>query len=136
VVDLRKRIEETAPESRVSVLEEFLRTEAAQVLGMADASRIDPEFPLNELGLDSLLALELRNRLGAAMGAKQPATLLFNYPTVAALVAHFAPILVPLASDPSPNPGGDDALGAEIAAMSEAQLAALIDGEFEALQKQ
>ena len=136
VVDLRKRIEETAPESRVPVLEEFLRTEAAQVLGMADASRIDPEFPLNELGLDSLLALELRNRLGAAMGAKQPATLLFNYPTVAALVAHFAPILVPLASEPSPNAGGDDALGAEIAAMSEAELAALIDGEFEALQKQ
>jgi hypothetical protein len=89
---------------------------------------------LNELGLDSLLALELRNRLGAALGEKQPATLLFNYPSIAALRDHLATRLIPAERDnDAPRGGTGDALAREVAAMSDAELVALIDKEFEAV---
>jgi myxalamid-type polyketide synthase MxaE and MxaD len=102
---------------------------------MPDPARIEPDYPLNELGLDSLLAIELRNRLGAALGAKQPATLLFNYPSVAALAQHFASELIPAAPDTQPAARAETAIEAEIAALSDAELEALIEEEFGALQK-
>ena len=49
---------------------------------------IEPRQPFQELGLDSLMAVELRNAVGAALGRPQPATLLFDHPTSDALVDH------------------------------------------------
>ena len=48
---------------------------------------LDPATPLGDLGLDSLLSVELRNTLGTAIGKPLPATLLFDHPTVDALTA-------------------------------------------------
>jgi acyl transferase domain-containing protein/acyl carrier protein len=52
--------------------------------------RIDRSRALGALGLGSLLAMELRNRLEAALHRSLPASLAFNYPTVGALVEHLA----------------------------------------------
>ena len=53
---------------------------------------IDNGRPLNDLGLDSLMAVELRNMLGAGLELARPlpATLLFDYPTMDALADYLS----------------------------------------------
>jgi acyl carrier protein len=58
---------------------------------------LDAEFPLDprqafrDLGFDSLMAIELRNRLQTTMRRPLPATLVFDFPSLAALVDYFCP---------------------------------------------
>ncbi|MDC0707025.1 SDR family NAD(P)-dependent oxidoreductase [Stigmatella sp. ncwal1] len=60
----------------------LLQTQAATVLGLSPSSPVDPRRPLQELGLDSLMALQFRNSLAASLGRALPATLLFDHPTL------------------------------------------------------
>jgi len=130
--DIPARLAAVEPAARRALLDELLLAEAAAVLGVADPSRIDPMQALNELGLDSLLALELRNRLSTALGATQPATLLFNYPSVAALAEHFAVELLdaaPTLAAPEARRAPEPSYDAEITSMSDEELEALFDAE-------
>ncbi|MEV8633594.1 type I polyketide synthase [Streptosporangium sp. NPDC051023] len=63
-------------------LVEVVRAQIADVLRVADAGDVDPGKAFKELGLDSLTALELRNRLTAATGITVPVTAIFSHPTV------------------------------------------------------
>jgi acyl carrier protein len=79
----------TAPAGRASrVLEEHVRLCSAQVLGLDAARLTDIDRPLVELGLDSLMAIELRNVLGRDAGQVLPATLVFEYPTIRTVAAY------------------------------------------------
>jgi acyl transferase domain-containing protein/acyl carrier protein len=83
--DVRQRVID-APEARKrSIVQTFVAEKALRALGLDPARAVDPRTPLGELGLDSLLAVELRNLLGSALGKPLPATLLFDYPTIATL---------------------------------------------------
>ncbi|MGC2331289.1 MAG: SDR family NAD(P)-dependent oxidoreductase, partial [Candidatus Acidiferrales bacterium] len=83
-----------APESdRVQILREAIHEIAVRVLGFSAGRRLDVEQPLNELGLDSLMSLEFRNALGAAIGKFLPATLLFNYPAIEQVTRYAAGLL-------------------------------------------
>ncbi len=74
------------PESRVRpAVATFVREKALRALGLDPAREIDPGTPLRDLGLDSLLSVELRNTLGSAIGRSMPATLLFDYPSLETL---------------------------------------------------
>ncbi|MGW4975713.1 SDR family NAD(P)-dependent oxidoreductase [Streptomyces mirabilis] len=66
----------------------LVREEISRALGLRSAESVRPDQPLRELGMDSVTAVELRNRIGARIGAKLPATLLFDHPTAARLAAH------------------------------------------------
>src|SRR5262249_17242789 len=59
-------------------------TAVSSVLGVP-AGSVAPDRPLADLGLDSLMAVELRNQLAALSGLRLPATLLFDHPTPHAL---------------------------------------------------
>ena len=67
----------------------IVAAEAAQILGHPDPRRLQPATSLFEQGLDSLMAVQLRNRLFERFGEPAAsATLLFDHPTLDALAAH------------------------------------------------
>ncbi|MEU5980470.1 SDR family NAD(P)-dependent oxidoreductase, partial [Streptomyces sp. NPDC047315] len=66
----------------------LVRRTVADVLTHSDAERVDPDRAFKELGFDSLTAVELRNRLAAAVERRLSPSLAFDYPTPRALAAH------------------------------------------------
>ncbi|HET7505758.1 MAG TPA: beta-ketoacyl reductase, partial [Kofleriaceae bacterium] len=72
---------------RRGALEHHLRDHAARVLGLPPA-RVALREPLGNLGFDSLMTLELRNRIEVSLGLKLSATVVWNYPTVTALAEY------------------------------------------------
>ncbi|MGW3818685.1 SDR family NAD(P)-dependent oxidoreductase [Streptomyces sp. NPDC005046] len=85
LADRLARLPEADRAARVLAL---VREEASRALGLRSAESVGPDQPLRELGMDSVTAVELRNRIGTRIGARLPATLLFDHPTVARLSAH------------------------------------------------
>ena len=74
--------------------------EVASALGLPSGTEVRTDQPLREAGLDSVTALEVRNRLGARVGSRLPATVLFDYPTVGRLADHLLEVILPPGSTP------------------------------------
>jgi NAD(P)-dependent dehydrogenase (short-subunit alcohol dehydrogenase family)/acyl carrier protein len=87
--DIRAELERATPARRPAIVSAFVRERALRALGLDPSRAVDPRAPLGEMGLDSLLAVELRNTLGKAVGRTLPATLLFDYPTIETLTEYF-----------------------------------------------
>ncbi|MDX3580038.1 type I polyketide synthase, partial [Streptomyces sp. FL07-04A] len=102
---LTQRLAQMSPEEREKSVLHLVRTEVADVLGHADARRVESERSFQELGFDSLTAVELRDRLAAATGLRLSATLPFDHPTATALTAQLLSRLAPHdAPQPQPQP--------------------------------
>ncbi|MER5932833.1 type I polyketide synthase [Streptomyces sp. NPDC002054] len=113
----------TRPEQDRALLD-LVRAQVASVLGHASAEQIEPAKAFKDLGFDSLTAVELRNRLGAATGLRLATTLVFDYPSPTALAQQlhtellgeeeeFGPVM---GGVPGGVPGSDDPIA--IVAMS------------------
>ena len=81
-----KNYEDLAPGGRHDFIFRTVQKEVIQLLGIQQVETVDAARPLLEMGLDSLMAVELRNHLSIMVEAPLPATLLFNYPSIQELV--------------------------------------------------
>jgi acyl transferase domain-containing protein/acyl carrier protein len=95
---LAEELKQASPTRRAELLLAFVGEHVARVVDAPSAKAIDPRQPLNELGLDSLMAVDLRNRLGKDLGLARnlPATLVFDYPTLEALAGYIEQLLMPV----------------------------------------
>ena len=114
---LARRLAGVGQEEREAILLELVRDQAAAVLGYPSGDSVEPQRSIQELGLDSLAAVELRNRLGRATGLRLPATLAFDQPTPAAIATYLSERM----GEPE-APLGDPARGA----VSSGTLSALV----------
>ncbi|OBJ22743.1 type I polyketide synthase [Mycobacterium colombiense] len=99
---LSARLHGLTPEARQRELVDLVCGNAAMVLGVPNPADIDAGRAFQELGFDSLTAVELRNRLKNATGLTLSPTLIFDYPTPTLLAAHLDTQLAGTA-DEQPN---------------------------------
>ncbi|WP_067825000.1 type I polyketide synthase [Nocardia inohanensis] len=87
---LRARLAETPGSERLGVLVEIVRGQVAAVLGHPNPHAIAADRAFNEMGFDSITAIEFRNTLKTITGLRLPATLVFDYPSPLALAEYLA----------------------------------------------
>ncbi|WP_254893710.1 type I polyketide synthase [Nocardia donostiensis] len=87
---LADRVAELTGTERDQVLLEMVRAQIAAVLGYPGAAAVGADRAFQDLGIDSVTAVEVRNRLNGISGLALPATLIFDHPTPRAVAVHLA----------------------------------------------
>jgi acyl transferase domain-containing protein len=138
--DLLQRLQNVPPHQRQMLLITDLQTIVASVLGVESPHTLDPQLGFFEMGMDSLMTLDLKNQLQTRLGTSLPSTLTFEYPTLADLAVYLLRDVIALASVVNPdanlqheNREAADRLAA-IQHCSEAELSTFIDQELAALR--
>jgi NADPH:quinone reductase-like Zn-dependent oxidoreductase/acyl carrier protein len=78
---LLRKLLAAEPEERSSLIESYMIEQSARVLGFSQ-SQLDPVKPLTDLGLDSLMALEMKNRVESSLGITLPISALLQGPSI------------------------------------------------------
>jgi myxalamid-type polyketide synthase MxaC len=98
------RLREATPGQRRRLIETHVRDQIVRVLGLDPNHPVDPRQGLREIGMDSLMAVELRNRLQSSMGRTLSSTIAFDYPTLDDLAGYVADELLGSVAAESPVP--------------------------------
>ncbi|MFD9740512.1 SDR family NAD(P)-dependent oxidoreductase, partial [Umezawaea sp. NPDC059074] len=106
---LARRVAELDEDGRRRAVLDAVRAEVAVVLGYEHGSEVKPAKAFHDLGFDSVTAVELRNRLSAVSGERLPRTLVYDFPTPAAVADHLLAALTGVTADPEPAPVADAA---------------------------
>lgn len=134
-IRLADRLSHTPASEWRDVVTAFVREQLAKVLALQSGDAVGEHTPLTEVGLDSLMAIELRNGLGAAVGKTLPASLVYDHPTIDALSAYLLEVVSPAAvTEPAPpvpyksvlETATAEAGAAAIEGLTQEQLAALL----------
>jgi NADPH:quinone reductase-like Zn-dependent oxidoreductase/acyl carrier protein len=125
-----------APAQRRESVRAHAAEQALAVLGLGAGTVLDPKMALKDAGLDSLMAVELRNALARSTGHALPATLLFDHPSLDALTTYLLRALG-LADEAAAAPAADatreqrEAIAQEVEQMSDAEAEALLLAELD-----
>ncbi|HSK64911.1 MAG TPA: SDR family NAD(P)-dependent oxidoreductase [Pyrinomonadaceae bacterium] len=114
------------PHKQQEKLEEYLAHEAARVLRM-DPSSLDPQQPLSNFGLDSIMTVELRDRIDAEWQVRVPLVEFFREPTIARLSSIMLEQLRSLSPAPRSSPTDPAELLNRLDQISETELDKLLD---------
>jgi len=136
--ELLEKLRTVTPAERLEVTLAGLRQQAARVLAMDDAHLPDPRRTLNELGFDSLTAVEFCNRVSRSIGQRLNPTVLFDYPTLESLAGYVLRDLLALeaAAEPVDSAAYEAANALEdVEEMSEAEMDALVTAQLDKLQQ-
>jgi len=96
-------LQNSPPEEREELLFDHIRTQIAEVLGFDSPKEITARQRLFDLGIDSLMAVEVQNRLSKSLGMHLTSSLIFDYPTLEALTNYLLLELFPEERRESPN---------------------------------
>ncbi len=134
----RARILAATAGERIELLRSFVRERVKKVLRLAEDQDPGRGDRLMDLGFDSLMAVQLRGLLGKELGLDRPlpATLMFDHPTIDAIAAfllgRIAERAPPAVDEAPPQPDASrEERAAAVAAMSDAQIEALLQAGFE-----
>ncbi|MFI6581779.1 acyltransferase domain-containing protein [Embleya sp. NPDC050493] len=106
---LAQRLAAASEDEREQILADLVRTELGVVLGHAADESVEADQAFLEVGLDSLTAVELRNRLAGATGLRLPATVTIAHPTPRALALHLRVELAEQSNSPVSQTGSEEA---------------------------
>ncbi|WP_456034709.1 type I polyketide synthase, partial [Streptomyces rochei] len=106
ITGFAERLSRLPAEERLPAVGELIRSHAAGVLGYASGTDVDTDRPFQDLGFDSLTAVEFRNGLASATGLRLPATLVFDYPDITTLARHLLDQLTDLGERTTPASDG------------------------------
>jgi acyl transferase domain-containing protein/acyl carrier protein len=123
---VRKNILAAGPGERRPLVEGFLVEQIAQVL-RCSPSRVDAHLPLNRLGIDSLMAVELKNRVEDDLGTSVPVTALLQGPSLSQLATQLLEGLDAPAADTSWDPEeAEDGIEAQVEGLTDEEVDALL----------
>jgi acyl transferase domain-containing protein len=98
------KLEKAENPARLEMLDQYIKTKIAQEMGLDSPDDLDSKEGLFDLGIDSLMAVELRNHFKGILGIPLSSTLLFDYPTIEALVHYLIETLNFETSDDHSSP--------------------------------
>jgi NAD(P)-dependent dehydrogenase (short-subunit alcohol dehydrogenase family)/acyl carrier protein len=100
-------------ERRLGAVRAAVQADVARVLSLSASTGVPADRPLQELGMDSLMSVELRNALGKRAGVTLPGTLVFDYPTPSAISQYLLEKVL-LSKSEAPSPRAPPLTDAEI----------------------
>ena len=112
-ISFRQRLRAEIPDRQRELLLEHVKQQVAIVLGFKPSQTINIEQGLIEMGMDSLTAVELRNRLQRSLECAIQATVLFEFPTIEKMANHLADRLLHLDSGGVSNRSPDEAIASQ-----------------------
>lgn len=139
--DLRNSLEAQPAWSRLDILTDYLSTHVCALLEIEDKENIDTKRGFFDMGMDSLMAVELRTKLERQLAYPLPPSTVFDFPSIEQLANHILSLLfsdtkkevqIPLQEEVARN-ATPSIEPSQIDGMSDAEISALIDGELSSL---
>ena len=137
--EILHKLQNTAVNQRKIVLIEEVKKEVATVLGLELSRQIEPQIGFFDMGMDSLMALQLKNNLQVKLGCSLSSTLTFEYPNIEILSDYLLQDIICLESvvkteqESEKNIQQQTEKLAEIQQLSESELSEIINQELAAL---